>query len=178
MKISSLCYEGADIDLWVNELLSAFYNCAALSCQIWSHEIVCSGLLGTNFYKCGLIAHPIFSLYFNLHRLLIYFIFNVLPYLLFWFSHHLFFNPFLFYFLYQVSADFIKSGDFTLERMGVTYKAKAHLKTPFDPENKRIKGIYAWEGPHSVWERCNCFRTWSTVNRQFESENSDWCLSW
>uniref|UniRef100_A0A7N6AG56 Sarcosine dehydrogenase, mitochondrial n=1 Tax=Anabas testudineus TaxID=64144 RepID=A0A7N6AG56_ANATE len=42
-----------------------------------------------------------------------------------------------------VSADFIKSGDFTLERMGVTYKAKAHLKTPFDPENKRVKGIYA-----------------------------------
>nr|XP_019937304.1 PREDICTED: sarcosine dehydrogenase, mitochondrial [Paralichthys olivaceus] len=42
-----------------------------------------------------------------------------------------------------VSADFIKSGDFTLERMGVTYKAKAHLKTPFDPENKRIKGVYA-----------------------------------
>lgn len=41
-----------------------------------------------------------------------------------------------------VSADFIKSGDFTLERMGVTYKAKAHLKSPFDPENKRVKGIY------------------------------------
>ncbi|XP_044000747.1 sarcosine dehydrogenase, mitochondrial [Gambusia affinis] len=41
-----------------------------------------------------------------------------------------------------VSADFIKSGEFTLERMGVTYKAKAHLKSPFDPENKRIKGIY------------------------------------
>uniref|UniRef100_A0A7N6FBQ7 Sarcosine dehydrogenase n=1 Tax=Anabas testudineus TaxID=64144 RepID=A0A7N6FBQ7_ANATE len=44
---------------------------------------------------------------------------------------------------HKVSADFIKSGDFTLERMGVTYKAKAHLKTPFDPENKRVKGIYA-----------------------------------
>uniref|UniRef100_A0A8D3BLU5 Sarcosine dehydrogenase, mitochondrial n=1 Tax=Scophthalmus maximus TaxID=52904 RepID=A0A8D3BLU5_SCOMX len=42
-----------------------------------------------------------------------------------------------------VSADFIRSGEFTLERMGVTYKAKAHLKTPFDPENKRVKGIYA-----------------------------------
>ncbi|XP_028457562.1 sarcosine dehydrogenase, mitochondrial isoform X1 [Perca flavescens] len=42
-----------------------------------------------------------------------------------------------------VSADFIKSGQFTLERMGVTYEAKAHLKSPFDPENKRIKGIYA-----------------------------------
>uniref|UniRef100_A0A3Q3K129 Sarcosine dehydrogenase, mitochondrial n=1 Tax=Monopterus albus TaxID=43700 RepID=A0A3Q3K129_MONAL len=41
-----------------------------------------------------------------------------------------------------VSADFIKSGEFTLERMGVTYKAKAHLKSPFDPENKRVKGIY------------------------------------
>ncbi|TNN70720.1 Sarcosine dehydrogenase, mitochondrial [Liparis tanakae] len=36
-----------------------------------------------------------------------------------------------------VSADFIRSGDFTLERMGVMYKAKAHLKSPFDPENKR-----------------------------------------
>ncbi|XP_028273006.1 sarcosine dehydrogenase, mitochondrial [Parambassis ranga] len=42
-----------------------------------------------------------------------------------------------------VSADFIKSGKFTLERMGVVYKAKAHLKSPFDPENKRVKGIYA-----------------------------------
>ncbi|KAM6901533.1 sarcosine dehydrogenase, mitochondrial isoform 1-T1 [Lycodopsis pacificus] len=42
-----------------------------------------------------------------------------------------------------VSADFIKSGEFTLERMGVTYKAKAHLKSLFDPENKRVKGIYA-----------------------------------
>uniref|UniRef100_A0A665WW32 Sarcosine dehydrogenase n=1 Tax=Echeneis naucrates TaxID=173247 RepID=A0A665WW32_ECHNA len=43
---------------------------------------------------------------------------------------------------HQVSADFIKSGEFTLERMGVTYKAKAHLKSPFDHENKRVKGIY------------------------------------
>uniref|UniRef100_A0A672IZV7 Sarcosine dehydrogenase n=1 Tax=Salarias fasciatus TaxID=181472 RepID=A0A672IZV7_SALFA len=43
----------------------------------------------------------------------------------------------------MVSADFIKSGEFTLERMGVTYKARAHLKSPFDPENKRVKGIYA-----------------------------------
>uniref|UniRef100_A0A671WZX2 Sarcosine dehydrogenase n=1 Tax=Sparus aurata TaxID=8175 RepID=A0A671WZX2_SPAAU len=42
-----------------------------------------------------------------------------------------------------VSANFIKTGEFTLERMGVTYKAKAHLKSPFDPENKRVKGIYA-----------------------------------
>uniref|UniRef100_A0A8C8DZB8 Sarcosine dehydrogenase, mitochondrial n=1 Tax=Oryzias sinensis TaxID=183150 RepID=A0A8C8DZB8_9TELE len=41
-----------------------------------------------------------------------------------------------------VSAEFIKSGEFTLERMGVTYKAEAHLKSPFDPENKRVRGIY------------------------------------
>ncbi|XP_027881086.1 sarcosine dehydrogenase, mitochondrial [Xiphophorus couchianus] len=41
-----------------------------------------------------------------------------------------------------VSGDFIKTGTFTLERMGVAYKAKAHLKSPFDPENKRVKGIY------------------------------------
>lgn len=53
------------------------------------------------------------------------------------FSHRLF--------LHQVSANFIKSGEFTLERMGVVYKAKAHLKSPFDPENKRVKGIYDWD---------------------------------
>lgn len=41
-----------------------------------------------------------------------------------------------------VSTNFIKSGEFTLERMGIVYKAKAHLKSPFDPENKRVKGIY------------------------------------
>ncbi|XP_010875658.2 sarcosine dehydrogenase, mitochondrial [Esox lucius] len=41
-----------------------------------------------------------------------------------------------------VSTDFIKSGKFTLERMGVVYEAKAHLKSPFDPSNNRVKGIY------------------------------------
>uniref|UniRef100_A0A8C1ZLP1 Sarcosine dehydrogenase n=1 Tax=Cyprinus carpio TaxID=7962 RepID=A0A8C1ZLP1_CYPCA len=41
-----------------------------------------------------------------------------------------------------VSPDFVRSGEFALERMGVTYKATAHLKSPFDPENKRVKGIY------------------------------------
>uniref|UniRef100_A0AAR2IU64 Sarcosine dehydrogenase n=1 Tax=Pygocentrus nattereri TaxID=42514 RepID=A0AAR2IU64_PYGNA len=44
---------------------------------------------------------------------------------------------------HKVSPDFIRSGEFTLERMGVVYKAKAHLKSPFDPENKRVKGIYS-----------------------------------
>uniref|UniRef100_A0A8C1Y103 Sarcosine dehydrogenase n=1 Tax=Cyprinus carpio TaxID=7962 RepID=A0A8C1Y103_CYPCA len=43
---------------------------------------------------------------------------------------------------HKVSPDFVRSGEFALERMGVTYKATAHLKSPFDPENKRVKGIY------------------------------------
>uniref|UniRef100_F7E429 Sarcosine dehydrogenase, mitochondrial n=1 Tax=Equus caballus TaxID=9796 RepID=F7E429_HORSE len=41
-----------------------------------------------------------------------------------------------------VSLDFVKSGDYVLERMGVTYPARAHLKSPFDPDNKRVKGLY------------------------------------
>lgn len=42
----------------------------------------------------------------------------------------------------QVSPDFVKSGAYALERMGVTYPAQAHLKSPFDPDNKRVKGLY------------------------------------
>ncbi|XP_070811639.1 sarcosine dehydrogenase, mitochondrial isoform X1 [Pituophis catenifer annectens] len=41
-----------------------------------------------------------------------------------------------------VSLEFIKSGDYILERMGVPFPAKVHTKSPFDPENKRVKGIY------------------------------------
>ncbi|XP_012884921.1 PREDICTED: sarcosine dehydrogenase, mitochondrial [Dipodomys ordii] len=41
-----------------------------------------------------------------------------------------------------VSLDFVKSGDYALERMGVTYAAQAHLKSPFDPDNKRVRGLY------------------------------------
>lgn len=42
----------------------------------------------------------------------------------------------------QVSLDFVKSGSYQLERMGVTYPAQAHTKSPFDPDNKRVKGFY------------------------------------
>ncbi|XP_042820448.1 sarcosine dehydrogenase, mitochondrial isoform X4 [Panthera tigris] len=42
----------------------------------------------------------------------------------------------------SVSLDFVKSGDYALERMGVAYPARAHLRSPFDPDNKRVKGIY------------------------------------
>ncbi|XP_040819296.1 sarcosine dehydrogenase, mitochondrial [Ochotona curzoniae] len=41
-----------------------------------------------------------------------------------------------------VSLDFVKSGEYALERMGVSYTAQAHLKSPFDPDNKRVKGVY------------------------------------
>lgn len=42
----------------------------------------------------------------------------------------------------NISIDYIKSGEYKLECMGVTYPANIHLKSPFDPTNKRIKGIY------------------------------------
>ncbi|XP_045702020.1 sarcosine dehydrogenase, mitochondrial isoform X2 [Phyllostomus hastatus] len=41
-----------------------------------------------------------------------------------------------------VSPDFVKRGDYSLERMGVAYPARAHLKSPFDPDNRRVKGLY------------------------------------
>ncbi|XP_060697670.1 sarcosine dehydrogenase, mitochondrial isoform X2 [Hemiscyllium ocellatum] len=41
-----------------------------------------------------------------------------------------------------VTPDFVKSGEYSLERMGICYPAKVHLKSPFDPNNKRVKGIY------------------------------------
>ncbi|XP_043543238.1 sarcosine dehydrogenase, mitochondrial-like [Chiloscyllium plagiosum] len=42
-----------------------------------------------------------------------------------------------------VTPDFVKSGEYLLERMGICYPAKVHLKSPFDPNNKRVKGIYS-----------------------------------
>ncbi|XP_064027219.1 sarcosine dehydrogenase, mitochondrial isoform X3 [Pogoniulus pusillus] len=41
-----------------------------------------------------------------------------------------------------VSLDFVKSGSYQLERMGETFPAQAHTKSPFDPDNKRVKGFY------------------------------------
>lgn len=42
----------------------------------------------------------------------------------------------------QVSLDFVRSGSYELERMGVPYPAQAHTRSPFDPDNQRVKGIY------------------------------------
>lgn len=41
-----------------------------------------------------------------------------------------------------VTTDYIKSGEYKLESMGQNYPATVHLKSPFDPSNKRVKGIY------------------------------------
>ncbi|KAJ6619007.1 hypothetical protein lerEdw1_014921 [Lerista edwardsae] len=41
-----------------------------------------------------------------------------------------------------VSLEYVKSGEYALERMGIAYPAKAHTRSPFDPDNKRVKGIY------------------------------------
>ncbi|XP_038046072.1 sarcosine dehydrogenase, mitochondrial-like [Patiria miniata] len=42
-----------------------------------------------------------------------------------------------------VTNEFLAEGDYTIERMEEVYQAKLHLISPFDPQHKRIKGIYA-----------------------------------
>ena len=41
-----------------------------------------------------------------------------------------------------VTTDYIKTGHYCIEHLGETMPAHVHLRTPFDPENKRVKGIY------------------------------------
>lgn len=42
----------------------------------------------------------------------------------------------------KVTMDFMKSGTYSINRMGDMIPATIHTKTPFDPKNKRVKGIY------------------------------------
>lgn len=42
----------------------------------------------------------------------------------------------------SIDAAYLKSGNYEIEVMGRRYKATCHLKSPFDPENKRIFGEY------------------------------------
>ncbi|XP_014248912.1 sarcosine dehydrogenase, mitochondrial [Cimex lectularius] len=42
----------------------------------------------------------------------------------------------------NVTSDFIRSGNYEVEVLGERHKASVHLKSPFDPENKRLQGIY------------------------------------
>ncbi|KAL1468918.1 hypothetical protein MTO96_025147, partial [Rhipicephalus appendiculatus] len=41
-----------------------------------------------------------------------------------------------------VSADYLSSGNYWLESLGRRFKATFHAKVPFDPTNKRVKGVY------------------------------------
>ena len=41
-----------------------------------------------------------------------------------------------------LTADYLRNGDYSIESMGVKYKAHIHMKTPFDPQNNRVRGIY------------------------------------
>lgn len=42
-----------------------------------------------------------------------------------------------------IDAEFIKSGEYEIDVMGKKYKANCLLKSPFDPENKRLMGDYS-----------------------------------
>lgn len=41
-----------------------------------------------------------------------------------------------------VTQDYLREGSYFLESMGNMHKATWHAKSPFDPNNKRVKGIY------------------------------------
>ena len=41
-----------------------------------------------------------------------------------------------------VTTDYVKTGQYSIEHLGEAIPARVHLRSPFDPENKRVKGIY------------------------------------
>lgn len=41
-----------------------------------------------------------------------------------------------------VTNDFLESGKYEIEVMGKRYSATLYLKSPFDPEDERVQGIY------------------------------------
>lgn len=42
----------------------------------------------------------------------------------------------------NVTKEFLRSGNYEIEAMGKLYKADLYLQSPFDPQNKRLMGIY------------------------------------
>lgn len=46
-----------------------------------------------------------------------------------------------------VSNKFLETGNYEIEIMGKRYNANLHLKSPFDPEDERVHGIYRHEVP-------------------------------
>jgi sarcosine dehydrogenase len=41
-----------------------------------------------------------------------------------------------------ITSQYLTSGSYSIECMGTLYPAEIHLKSPFDPKNQRIKGVY------------------------------------
>lgn len=41
-----------------------------------------------------------------------------------------------------IDDQYLLDGEYFIESMGVKYPAKIHLKSVFDPENRRLQGIY------------------------------------
>ncbi|XP_071948370.1 sarcosine dehydrogenase, mitochondrial-like [Antedon mediterranea] len=41
-----------------------------------------------------------------------------------------------------VTAKFLREGKYAIEKMGIKFAAKIHMKSPFDAENNRVKGNY------------------------------------
>jgi sarcosine dehydrogenase len=46
----------------------------------------------------------------------------------------------------EVTKSFLTGGNYEVEVMGKKYKAKLHLKSPFDPNGQRILGNYGPQG--------------------------------
>ncbi|XP_047482490.1 sarcosine dehydrogenase, mitochondrial-like [Penaeus chinensis] len=43
----------------------------------------------------------------------------------------------------RITSDFLKSGSWQLEAMGTMLDASLHVRSPFDPKNLRVKGLYS-----------------------------------
>ncbi|XP_071443435.1 sarcosine dehydrogenase, mitochondrial isoform X1 [Hetaerina americana] len=43
-----------------------------------------------------------------------------------------------------VTKNFLQTGQYEIEAMGTRYPVDLHLRSPFDPENNRLKGIYSF----------------------------------
>lgn len=42
----------------------------------------------------------------------------------------------------EVTTDFIKSGKYEIEVKGSRHASDIYLQSPFDPQNKRLHGVY------------------------------------
>ena len=43
---------------------------------------------------------------------------------------------------HTVTNNYVTAGQYSIERLGHAIPAHVHTRSPFDPDNKRVKGIY------------------------------------